>query len=112
MISVLAIFLLFTFSLALPPAVSVIAVSATVYAVMQAAKQSPWLAQNMKGWVAVTVNIVLTVTGITMSAQPGQLWTQGTLQAILIAVLMSSGIHGTVTKVVMKNSSSSNPLAK
>ena len=61
--------------LSLPPAAPVIAVSGGVFAVIQAAKRSPWAAPYLKGWVAVAANVLLTTGGILMSVQPGQLWT-------------------------------------
>ena len=83
--------------------VKVIAISGLVYAVIKAAKQSPWFAPYLSGWLAVVVNVVFTIVGVVVTAQPDTLWTVGTLQAILIAVFMSSGIHGMASKVIMAN---------
>ena len=89
------------FAIAIPPAAKVLAVAVLVYGVMQAAKQSPWLSPYLQGWLAVLVNVVLTILGVVTVTPPDQLYTLATLQAVLITVLSSAGIHGTVSRVVM-----------
>jgi hypothetical protein len=79
---------------AVPAAAKVLAVSVTVYAVLQAAKQSDWVAQYLQGWVAIGFNVMLTAFGVVIVVPADQLYTLATVQNILIAVLMSSGIHG------------------
>ena len=91
---------LMVFVFTVPPAVKVLAIAAFVYAIMQAAKKSPWLSPYLKGWVAVAVNVVLTIAGIVMAIPANQLYTMDTLQLILITVLTSAGVHGTVSKLV------------
>jgi len=89
---------------ALPPAAKTLTVAATVYAVLQAAKQSPWAAKYISGWVAVLANVILTVLGVVL-APPGipadQLYTLATFQQIVITVFLSAGLHGTVSKVLL-----------
>ena len=89
------------FAITIPPAAKVLAVAVLVYAVMQAAKQSPWLSPYLTGWLAVAINVILTILGVVTVTPADQLYTMATLQAVLITVLSAAGIHGTVSKVVM-----------
>jgi hypothetical protein len=86
---------------AVPAAVKVLAIAGVVYAVLQAAKQSPWLSPYLQGWLAVLVNVLLTVLGVVVTIPADQLYTLTTLETVLVTVLASAGIHGTVSKVIM-----------
>src|ERR1035441_6016217 len=80
----------------LPPAATVIAVTATVYGIIQAAKRAPTLAPYLNGWVAIAVNVVLNAAGLILAVPADQLYTTNTLFVLVSTVLGSAGIHGTV----------------
>jgi hypothetical protein len=91
----------FAFALAIPPAAKVLAVSVAVYGVLQAVKLAPWFSSWLKGWFAVLFNVVFTIIGLVITIPADQLYTVNTLETLLVTVLASSGIHGTVTKVIL-----------
>lgn len=88
-----------SFGLPIPTAAQLLVVLTAVFAIMTAAKASPWLSQYLNGWVSVTLNIVLTVLGLVIAVPANQLYTWPGLVALIVTVLGSSGIHGMVTNV-------------
>lgn len=88
---------LLALTLTVPPAAKVIAVSVVVYAVIQALKRVPALTPYLTGWVAVILNAAFSALGVVIVTPADQLYSQGTLNAILqavVGVLSASGIHG------------------
>jgi len=94
-------FLLVLVTITVPPAAKVLAIVAVVYAVIQGLKQAPWFAPYLNGWVAVLVNVLLSAGGVLVITSPDQLYTLATLQNLLLAILGSAGVHGTISKVMM-----------
>lgn len=82
------------FLASIPPAATLLIVLTAVYAIIAAAKASPWLGPHLTGWVTVTVNIVLTVLALVLAVPANQLYSWTTLVSLIVSVLGSSGIHG------------------
>lgn len=85
------------FNLNIPPAVSVLAVTATVYGVLQGLKKIPVLTPYLTGWVAIAFNVLLSIGGLLITIPANQLYTTSTLIALLTTVLSAAGVHGTVS---------------
>lgn len=83
-----------SFSLHVPPAATMLLVLAAVYAMIAAAKASPWLGPKLTGWVTVLINVLLTVLGLFIAVPASQLYTWNTLVSVIVSVLGSAGIHG------------------
>lgn len=83
-------------SINIPPAEQTLAVIGVVYGAIQGLKKIPALTQYLNGWIAVGVNLVLTVGGILATVPADQLYTVNTLGLLLTAILGSAGVHGTV----------------
>jgi hypothetical protein len=95
--------LLLLVALTIPPAAKVLAVTAVVYATIQALKKVPTLAPYLKGWVAVAVNILFSASGLIITIPAAQLYTQETLLTLITTVLTAAGIHGTVQNLSTQN---------
>lgn len=91
-----AVFLLL-FSFSLPPAIKVLAVAGIVYGILQALKQPNKLTPYIKGWVAVALNVALSIFGVVVATPADQLYTMATLETIIMTILAAAGIHGTIT---------------
>jgi hypothetical protein len=78
----------------IPPAAKTLAVIVAVYGVLQAVKKIPGI--NPTGWVAVLFNLLLTACGLLVVIPADQLYTTGTLIALLTSAASAAGIHGTV----------------
>lgn len=88
----LALFIVF----AIPPAAKTLIVIGAVFAILQAAKLSPWLATYVvNGWKAVVLNVLLTACGILIAVPASNLYTINTFVLVITSVLGSAGIHGT-----------------
>ncbi|MBZ5522257.1 MAG: hypothetical protein LAP21_08445 [Acidobacteriia bacterium] len=70
----------------------VLCVAAAVYALLQGVKKFV----PVTGFLAVAVNVAFSIFGVITLVQPEQLWSMQTAVAILQAVLISAGVHGTV----------------
>jgi hypothetical protein len=79
------------------PEMKVIAIAAVVFALVQAIKK---FFPKLGGWWALGLNVVLNATGILATAQPGQLFSTGTLLAVVLAIASAAGIHGTWTNLL------------
>lgn len=88
-----------SFGLPIPTAAQLLVVLTAVFAIMTAAKASPWLSPYLKGWVSLTVNIILTVLGLVIAVPANQLYTWPGFIALIVTVLGSSGIHGIQTNI-------------
>lgn len=95
----IALMLVGNFAVSVPPAARSLAVLAAVYAIITAAKLSPWLAQYITGWGGVVVNTVLTVIGLIVVIPADQLYSWNSLVSVIVSVLGSSGIHGMVKNI-------------
>lgn len=87
------------FAVAIPPSVKVLAVVGAVYGILQSLKKVPVLAPYLTGWIAMILNVALSVLGTLVTIPADQLYTQGTLNAlvtVIITSLSAAGIHGTV----------------
>lgn len=93
----LAILLLTTLTITVPPAAKVLAVVVVVYPFIQGIKKIPALTPHIKGWWAVALNIVLSALGLIVTIPADQLYTTNTAFALLTAILAAAGIHGTVS---------------
>lgn len=80
----------------------IVAISGGVYAVLQVLKQAPVLQKYLSGWVAIALNVAMSVTGVLLALQPSQVFTVQTLTTILAAALGAAGIHGTVSALRSK----------
>jgi len=94
MVVVHFILLVGSFTDSFPPAARTLTVMIAVYAIILAAKQSPWLKQYLTGWISVLVNFLITVLGLFIAVPADQLYSWNTLVAVIVSVLGSSGIHG------------------
>lgn len=90
----------FKFALAIPTPVKALAIAASVYGILQAAKASPWLGQYISGWWALLLNGALTILGFLVTVPADQLYTGATLTAIIVTTLGSAGIHGSVQNLI------------
>ncbi len=88
--------LLFTLP-TIPPAAKLLAIVALVYPILQRIKKIPALNPYIKGWVAVTLNVLLSAGGLLIVTPADQLYTTNTLLALVTTVLTAAGIHGTVS---------------
>ncbi len=88
--------ILTTVTLDIPPAAKVLAVSASVYAILLAAKKIPAFTSFLQGWVAIAFNVALTVGGLVIAIPAGQLYTTNTAVTLVTAALAAAGVHGTV----------------
>lgn len=98
MIHVYLIFLLnsaWDLALSIPPAARVLAVIGSVYGLLQLVKKAPGLAEYITGWVAIILNVLLTVCGLLITVPSNQLYTANTLVLILTTALGAAGVHGT-----------------
>lgn len=96
------VFFIPSFGLPIPTAGQLLVVLTAVFAIMTAAKASPWLSPYLKGWVSLTVNIILTILGLIIAVPANQLYTWPGFIALIVSVLGSSGIHGMVTNIPSK----------
>lgn len=85
-----------TVTLTIPPAAKVLAIVASVYGIIQTLKKVPGVTQYLTGWVAVVVNIALSVGGLMLAIPPDQLYTSNTAVLLITTILGSAGVHGTV----------------
>jgi len=92
----------FSLALAVPTPVKALAIAAAVYGILQAAKASPWLGQYITGWWALLLNGALTIVAFVLTIPASQLYSWGTLTAILVTILGSAGIHGSVKTLIQK----------
>lgn len=99
-----------TFMTSIPPAATLLIVLTAVYAVITAAKASPWLGPMLTGWVSVLVNIVLTILALVIAVPAGQLYSWTSLVSLIVSVLGSSGIHG-MTKNIPATKDTAQPKA-
>jgi hypothetical protein len=83
-----------SFTQSVPPAARSLAVLVAVYAIITAAKLSPWLSQYITGWGAVAVNVILTILGLIVAIPADQLYSWNSFVSVVVSVLGSSGIHG------------------
>lgn len=79
-----------------PPAAKVLAIVGSVYGILQGLKKIPALTQYLTGWLAVAVNVALTVCGLLVAIPADQLYTANTALLLVTAILGSAGVHGTV----------------
>lgn len=86
-------FLLAVIAFSIPPAAKVIAIAATVYAILQAVKKA---IPQLNGWYSVALNVVLSAIGVVVAVPADQLYTVATLTTLITAVAAAAGIHGTV----------------
>lgn len=86
-------------TLSVPPAVKVVAVSVSVYGVMQALKKVSFLQPYLCGWVAVLFNVILCALGIITTTPAPNLYTWATALAIIQSCIGAAGIHGTASKL-------------
>lgn len=103
MIIHLLLFAIMLFALTLPPAAKVLVVIGGVYTVLQAIKNIPLLKPYIVGWVAILLNVLLSVGALFATVPSDQLYTQGTFNAIVSAIaigLGAAGIHGTVKSLM------------
>jgi hypothetical protein len=77
----------------------IVGVSVAVAALLQVCKQAPVLAPYLKGWIAVAVNVVLSVVGVYAVTPAAQVFTLQTFVTVLTAALAAAGVHGTATKM-------------
>jgi hypothetical protein len=91
-----AMLLLLSVALTVPPAAKVLAIVGTIYAVIQALKRVPALTPYLKGWVAIALNVALSIGGLLVTVPASQLYTTDTLITLLTTALGAAGIHGTV----------------
>lgn len=75
-------------------AAKIVAISAVVFAVLQALKKAPAVGSYLHGWLAIALNVALSVTGVLMVVAPAQVFSLQTLLTVLTAALSASGIHG------------------
>ena len=85
-----------TIPLAIPPAAKVLAISGSVYGILLAAKKIPALTQYLTGWLAIAINVALSVLGLVIAIPADQLYTTNTALTLLTVALGAAGVHGTV----------------
>lgn len=102
-ITLIAFLFLLKFALTVPTPVKALAIAAAVYAILQAAKASPWLGKYITGWWALILNGLLTVLAFIATVPAAQLYTWGTVEAIVLTILGGAGIHGSVQNLVVKS---------
>jgi hypothetical protein len=88
--------LLITLTLNAALAAKVLAISAVVYAALQALKKA---FPALSGWASVAINVALSVIGAVIVVPPDQLFSLTTLTTVLvggIAAAGAAGVHGTV----------------
>lgn len=85
-----------TVALSIPPAAKVLVVVGAVYGILQGLKKVPALTQYLTGWLAVAVNVALTVCGLLVAIPADQLYTANTAMLLVTTILGSAGVHGTV----------------
>lgn len=73
--------------------VKLIAVAGTVYGLVQLVKK---YFPKISGPYAVLVNVLFSVTGVLMVAQPGDLKTPAFWSSLVMTALAAAGVHGTV----------------
>lgn len=81
----------------------IVAISIAVSAIVQVLKKAPVLTPYIQGWVAVTINIVLSIVGVYAVVQPDQVFTLQTFVTVLTAALAAAGVHGTATKLMAQS---------
>lgn len=74
-------------------ATKVLGASVVIYAALQAIKKV-W--PQVGGWWAIALNVALSILAVLVVTPVDQLWTTGTLIAIITAGAAAAGIHGTV----------------
>jgi len=75
-------------------AAKIIGISAVVFVVLQALKKAPAVGPYLHGWLAIALNVALSIAGILSVLTPDQVFSWQTLIAVLTAALSASGIHG------------------
>jgi hypothetical protein len=104
MFSILCLFvLILTMPSELTVETKVISISIAVSAIMLVLKQAPVLQKWIQGWVAIAVNVVLSVVGVYAVVQPSQVFTLQTFLTVLTAALAAAGVHGTTTKMMARS---------
>lgn len=91
---------LLAFSISGIDASKVLAIMASVFAILQAAKKA---FPALSGWYAVAINVAISVIGMLVVIPPDKLFSLETLTTAalaLIAALGAAGIHGTYTNVI------------
>ena len=88
--------ILATITLTVPPAAKVLAVSASVYGILLAAKKVSALTKFLQGWVSIAFNVALTITGLIIAIPADQLYTANTAITLISTALAAAGVHGTV----------------
>ena len=91
---------LLAFSISGVDASKVLAIMASVFAILQAAKKA---FPALSGWYAVAINVAISVIGMLVVIPPDKLFSLETLTTAalaLIAALGAAGIHGTYTNVI------------
>ncbi len=95
----LAMFVLATAAVTLPPAAKVVMLIAVIYPLIQGLKKVPALAPHILGWKAIALNVALCTLGLfygPTAIPPDQLYTANTLFAVIYTAMGAAGIHGTM----------------
>lgn len=103
------------FLISFPPAavleVKTLAIAAGVYSIIQVLKQAPVLQPYLKGWLAIALNVLLSITGALMVIPAGQVFTFPTIVTVLSAALAAAGVHGTVNSLQPSNGAAADAAA-
>lgn len=85
----------------IPLEAKIIIVAGIAFSLLQGIKQ---LLPGLSGWPSLILNVVLSAVGVAVAAPPGTLFSIGTVLAVVQAVAMAAGAHGTWKLLISKPS--------